>query len=343
MIGLLIRLAMGKDTNAFWIGLVMLLVGLGLTVASYTAALAIGGAGVVVFYGLMIGGVIRMVTAAPSLLSGHRETKRDVGPLFGPHGTPGQVVSGPILPSFMALPTEMPPGVCWQCGGNVKPGRVMCLHCGATLPVSGEQELSSAAQLAGFNPNISSSAIPKTVHTVTGPPGMYQSESDGQDYGGPPPGYGDSPPGYGGPPPEYSGRPPRRGGPPPGYGGPPPGYGGPPPGYGGPPPGYGDSPPGYGRPPPGYSGPPPGYGGPPSGYGGRPPRRSGPPPGYSGPPPGYGGPPPGYGGPPPGRGGPPPRRGGPPPGNSGRPPRRGGPPPDWDDPRQSGSPDRRRR
>ena len=33
MIGYLIRLVMGKDTNAFWIGLVMLLVGLGLTVA----------------------------------------------------------------------------------------------------------------------------------------------------------------------------------------------------------------------------------------------------------------------------------------------------------------------
>jgi hypothetical protein len=69
----------------------------------------------------------------------------------------------PTSPAYMAAPAAAPVGMCWMCGGIVKPGNAICLHCGATLPSGGQQKISAAAQAAGFDPALSGDAIPRYV------------------------------------------------------------------------------------------------------------------------------------------------------------------------------------
>jgi hypothetical protein len=157
MIGLLIRLALGRYVGGFWLGLVLFLVGLGLTAASLLAVISVGAGTSIVFIGLIVGGLIRMVLSAPALLSSFH--RAGAGASLG-----AQSGATPIapLPSYFAPPAEMPPGYCWQCGGKVKPGYAICLHCGASQAAV-EPGPSEAAKLSGFD--ASTTGVP----SYTGP------------------------------------------------------------------------------------------------------------------------------------------------------------------------------
>jgi hypothetical protein len=172
MIGLVIRLILGRSVGGFWVGLVMLVVGVGLTAVSYTAATAASSSSYIVFIGLIIGGLVRMALSATSLFSGSERGRSAVLPLI-----PG---------GFVAPPSEVSPGLCWQCGAKVKPDRLICLRCGATQPVS-PPEPSAIAQLVGFDTDTSLNPIPRPVRTVAGPPpsrgvapGSYPAEAPGR-------------------------------------------------------------------------------------------------------------------------------------------------------------------
>jgi hypothetical protein len=135
-------------------------------------------------------------------------------------------------PGFAALPNSVQPGLCWQCGGRVKPNSRICLNCGATQ-ANYDVGPSAAAQASGFNSDSTGSGYA---------PAWQPAPASGAGWEPPPPGYqqpGQQPemvpdyqqPGYG-----SSGYPPA-GYPPAGY--PPSGY--PQPGYqqpGYPQPGY---------------------------------------------------------------------------------------------------------
>lgn len=169
----LIRLVLGNKVGGFWLGLITFLVGLTLTVGSYMLASSFGGISVV-FTGVMVVGVIRMVTGFPGLF-GKGKQGRAAAPMPGTQGMPGMYgmpVGAPVMPaampmpvgpSYMAAPAAAPAGMCWMCGGVVKPGNAICLHCGATLPASGQQKISQTAKAAGFDPTLSGDAIPRYV------------------------------------------------------------------------------------------------------------------------------------------------------------------------------------
>jgi hypothetical protein len=200
MIGFLIRLMLsgrvprvgvgwlfrGGSALDFWLGMAMYLVGLGLTVARFLTTYTVGGFFNVLLYLVTIGGIVRMMSSAHAVLrvAGGRR-----------YGPPGK--SLPIIPSFVAPPSEMPPGLCWQCGGTVKPDRFICLHCGASLPAI-EQAPSEMAQLVGFDGAPSSMATSRHMRAVAGPPpsrgmppGTYRQGPPDRDMppGGPPPGW----------------------------------------------------------------------------------------------------------------------------------------------------------
>jgi hypothetical protein len=46
---------------------------------------------------------------------------------------------------YVALPEEMPPGYCWQCGRRVKLDSLICLRCGATQPKGAQQRAMMSA------------------------------------------------------------------------------------------------------------------------------------------------------------------------------------------------------
>ncbi len=161
MIGILIRLAMGKSIGGFWTGLAMLVTGVLLTLASAVLTLSVGAGVTVVFFGLIIGGLIRMVVSAPALFSGGSGAPGRTRAT----GARGPVTGAPGPMPFVAPPTQMRPGYCWMCGGKVRRGNVMCLHCGAAQPsLGGSAQESEVAHLSGFDPSGSSSAIPSAPY-----------------------------------------------------------------------------------------------------------------------------------------------------------------------------------
>jgi hypothetical protein len=187
------RLIRGGGAANFWLGLIMYLVGLGLVADRYLTTFTAGGFVNVVLYIFTIAGIVRMISSTDAVLDASR------GRRFGAHGD----ALSPVPMSFVAPPSEMPPGLCWQCGATVKPDRLICMHCGASLPAAAPQP-SQAAQLSGFDADVSSSAIPKPVRTVAGPPpsrgvapGPYQAGAPGRGMspgrgmppGGPVPGW----------------------------------------------------------------------------------------------------------------------------------------------------------
>lgn len=209
MIGFLIRLMMGRrgprlsigwlftggSSLDFWLGLALYLVGLWFSVDRFLTTYSIGGFGNIFFYLITIGGIVRMMSSADAVLTASVARRHRPGAT----GLPG-------VPNFVAPPSEMPPGLCWQCGGRVRPDRVICLHCGASQPVAAPTP-SQMAQAAGFE-GTGSSAIPRQVRAVAGPPpsrgmppGPYRRGPPNRDV---PPG----PPGE--PPPGWAPRPPRR-------------------------------------------------------------------------------------------------------------------------------------
>jgi hypothetical protein len=167
MISLLIRLVLGKSSGSFWTGLVMLIAGVGLTVGSYMAATSLGGV-TFVFYGLIIGGIVRMILSASTLRSSGHTGYRGSRPYMT--GVPGYQTGGPPILPYGASPTQAVPGHCWLCGGKVKRGSSICLHCGASLGTPQQQE-SEVAQMAGYSMSSSMVAVPSprppTPHPAT--------------------------------------------------------------------------------------------------------------------------------------------------------------------------------
>ncbi|HEV2238903.1 MAG TPA: hypothetical protein VGR57_19750 [Ktedonobacterales bacterium] len=130
---------MSGSRTGFYVGLAMLCAGVGLTVASALFSTAMGLPIYFVFYGLILFGIVRMAISVPSLF-------------FGDGDSPSRRRLGPRLAqAYVAPPNEMPLGRCWMCGGTVKPGNVICLHCGAAQPPSAREE-SEMSRLSGYDP-----------------------------------------------------------------------------------------------------------------------------------------------------------------------------------------------
>lgn len=102
-------------------GIVLIVLGLMLTFISFLFA-APGGT-YFIFTGLIGSGLVTivrgLVTPSAPIVPGGKYRKRP-GPARNP------------IRSYVAIPEQMPPGYCWQCGHKVKAGRVMCAGCGAT-------------------------------------------------------------------------------------------------------------------------------------------------------------------------------------------------------------------
>jgi hypothetical protein len=163
--------------NSFLLGLAMAGIGVGLTVASQVLAVALGLGVSFVFYGLIIAGIIRMATAVPSLMfgDGDVEQRRRRGRR--------------MAQAYVAPPSQMPQGLCWMCGGKVRRGNSICLHCGAAQPAAARDE-TETSRLSGYDPNAgelitflpsdgpaAATPYPSAPYPVATP-------------GGPPPGYG---------------------------------------------------------------------------------------------------------------------------------------------------------
>jgi hypothetical protein len=138
MISFLIRRALGPGVGGFWVGLTMVVTGIALTVFSAAISEALGFHVTLVFYGLVVIGLVRMVAGVPALFSSEG-------------GRRAHAMSGPAMLSYYAPPSQMPAGYCWQCGGRVKRRASMCLHCGATQAgEKAEKEESEVARSSGF-------------------------------------------------------------------------------------------------------------------------------------------------------------------------------------------------
>lgn len=70
------------------------------------------------FY-LIVGGFFRLVVGVATLEPRQRVTS---------YARPARSA----MTTYVAPPTEMPPGYCWQCGRKVKPKHSICFGCGAT-------------------------------------------------------------------------------------------------------------------------------------------------------------------------------------------------------------------
>jgi hypothetical protein len=93
---------------------------------------------------------------------------------------------------YVAPPNEMPLGRCWMCGGKVKHGNVICLHCGAAQPPTAPGE-SETSRLSGYDPNAgelvtflpsdgpeSASPYPSAPYPAVNPGGYPTRERAGQ-------------------------------------------------------------------------------------------------------------------------------------------------------------------
>jgi hypothetical protein len=206
------RVIRGGGAGDFWLGLVMYMAGFGLVVNRFLTTFTVGGFVNWVLYFFTFAGIVRMISSTDAVLESSR------GRRYGAHGD----ALPPVPMSFVMPPSEMPPGMCWQCGASVRPDRLICMQCGASLPAAAPQP-SQTAQLSGFDADASSNALPRPARPVAGPPpgrgvapGPYQAGAPGRGMpsGGLPPGM--MPPGRGMPPggpmpgwdPRMAGRPP---------------------------------------------------------------------------------------------------------------------------------------
>jgi hypothetical protein len=166
--------------SGFFYGLAMVGAGIGLTITSAVLSLEFGWAVSFVFYGLIFVGLIRIVLSVPALLFGD-----------GDSGRPAhyrRVLAQP----YVAPPNEMPLGRCWMCGGKVRRGNLICLHCGAAQPPTAPGE-SETSRLSGYDPNAgdlvtflpsdgpeSSSPYPSAPYPAVNPGGYPTPERAGQ-------------------------------------------------------------------------------------------------------------------------------------------------------------------
>jgi hypothetical protein len=104
---------------SFWVGVVMLAVGLLVTIGSFALASFAGGGTYYVSFGLIILGIVRIVTALPAMLRGNKS--RQQMPM-------GRMPTGA---SGYQMPYGAPPAIaCWNCGRPVQ-GQSVCPQCGA--------------------------------------------------------------------------------------------------------------------------------------------------------------------------------------------------------------------
>src|SRR5260370_32341302 len=97
-------------SSGFWAGLGLVVAGIGLTVVSaLTTTILSGAAATVIFYGMMIAGIVRMVLSAPAMLGGEDRPAR----------LDGRERSGrrPRPQPFLPPPPAIAPGLCWLSGG----------------------------------------------------------------------------------------------------------------------------------------------------------------------------------------------------------------------------------
>jgi hypothetical protein len=125
--------------RGFFAGLALVGAGVGLTIASAILSLEFGLGVSFVFYGLVIVGLVRMVVSIPALIFGDGEMGS------ARHRGPG------MAQPYVAPPSEIAQGLCWMCGGKVRRGSLICLHCGAAQPGVAPDE-SEAARMSGYDP-----------------------------------------------------------------------------------------------------------------------------------------------------------------------------------------------
>ncbi len=161
--------------QSFWIGVVMLAVGLLITVGSFMIASFTGGGTYIVSFGFIILGIIRIVTALPAMLKGSSQPRRS--PAMGMQ--PG--VSGYPMP--YATP-QTPP--CWNCARPVN-GQQVCPSCGAPQYAGQQQVMGPPGSAAGWGQQ------PYRPYPPAGAPAYGQQGAypppppQGQPWGQPPP------------------------------------------------------------------------------------------------------------------------------------------------------------
>lgn len=119
---------MGRGgSGAFFLGLAIFVVGVGASVFTYMNA---GPGGTyVVFVGLIVGGLIRMVTAlvaggfGASAFATRPDKKRKALHQSAWYEDPSA--------EYVEKLADVPSGHCWQCGSKIRRGRTICMACGA--------------------------------------------------------------------------------------------------------------------------------------------------------------------------------------------------------------------
>lgn len=125
------------SAGGFWLGVVFLAVGLLITIGSYMVAS--GGGTYVVSYGLIIIGIIRIVTGIPGLIKRNKQTIGAQPPIYT--GMPGQPQQP--IPAGQAH-------YCWNCKRPTG-GQPICPACGAPQNV-GPQQPPMSTPMPGVNP-----------------------------------------------------------------------------------------------------------------------------------------------------------------------------------------------
>jgi hypothetical protein len=169
MISFLIRRALGPGVGGFWVGMTMVVTGIALTVFSAAISEALGFHVTLVFYGLVVIGLVRMAAGVPALFSGGGGRRA--------HDT-----SGPAMLSYYAPPSQMPAGYCWQCGARVKRRASMCLQCGATQAAEKKGE-SEVARHSGFGQFDDADMIPPMIPPQVHVPATNEPRRPAKGYG----------------------------------------------------------------------------------------------------------------------------------------------------------------
>lgn len=129
----------GNGSGAFFLGLAMLVAGVGATTFSYM--LAAPGGTYVVFGGLIVGGLIRIVTA---LLRGAGSVAFSIGRSKKPASAGKAAWYEDPHAEYVEKLADVPSGYCWQCGSKLRRGRTICMACGAAQATAAPERTSTA-------------------------------------------------------------------------------------------------------------------------------------------------------------------------------------------------------
>ena len=139
---------MGRGGGAFFVGLALLVIGVGATAFSYMHT-APGGT-YVIFTGMIVGGLIRMVT---SLLRGSRAPAYSRSREKGRANIRKPAWYEDTSAQYVEKLADVPSGYCWQCGSKLRSGRRLCMACGAAQnSVAPERESTATPGGTTFGP-----------------------------------------------------------------------------------------------------------------------------------------------------------------------------------------------